>query len=167
MNTLLKETLKKEPSEELFYFFKHDGSLNFEKKIVSGIILHERKYNKRKLKSEKTIIRDSIVRSIKDYKNSPQLIKKLKNKVRRNIIFGIIITTLINSMSFIIDNTRFKSISLTDNYTWLITILGLLAFIIYSIATYNKKVNEAINTSKEDYKLMVNRLEIIDKRWDF
>jgi len=167
MNSALKKYLEKETSEELFYFFKHDGSLNFEKKVVSGIILNERRYNKRKMKSEKALIRNSIVDSIKDYTYSPQLVYKLKAKLTRSIIYGVLISLLFYFLPYGFNYVKGESIALSNDYTLLVTIIFLSSFVLYQIITYNKKISNLVNQSNKDYELQKSRLEILDMMWQF
>ena len=167
MNSSLKKYLEKEPSEELFYFFKHDGSLNFEKKVVSGIILNERRYDKRKLKSEKAIIRKSLVSSIKDYEYSPQLVPKLKAKLVKSIIYGILVSLIVYLLPYGFSYVKGESIMLSNNYTLLVTGIAFSSFVLYQIITYNKRISSLVKQSSKDYKLQKSRLEILDNKWQF
>ena len=167
MNSNLKKYLDKESSEELFYFFKHDGSLNFEKKIVSGVILHERRYDKRKLKSEKAIIRKSLVSSIKDYEYSPKLVSKLNTKLTMSIIYGVMISLIVYLLPYGYSYVKGESVTLSNNYTLLVTGVAFFSFVLYQIITYNRRINNLVKQSSKDYELQKSRLEIIDNKWQF
>jgi len=167
MDSDLKKYLEKEPSEELFYFFKHDGSLNFEKKIVSGVILSERRYDKRKMKSEKAIIRNSIVNSIVNYEHSPQLVSKLKAKLKMSIVYGILISLIVYLLPYGFSYVKGESITLSNNYTLLVTGIAFFSFILYQIITYNRRINNLVKQSSEDCELQKSRLEILDNMWHF
>ena len=56
----VKKYLELETSDNLFYFFKSNGILDFNKKIIAGIILYERDYDTQILHSEKLKIKESI-----------------------------------------------------------------------------------------------------------
>jgi len=167
MNNNIKRYLGKKPSEELFYFFKHDGSLNFEKKIVSGVILSERRYDKRKMKSEKATIRSSIVKSIKDYEHSPQLVSKLKSKLTMSIVYGILISLIVYLLPYGFSYVKGESITLSGDYTLVVTAILLSSYILYQIITYNRRINNLVKQSSEDCDLQKSRLEILDNMWHF
>lgn len=49
MNTTLENTLNSEQSDRLFFYFRHDGANDFEKKVIAGKILNERGFDRNKL----------------------------------------------------------------------------------------------------------------------
>lgn len=164
MNRELVKSLEAETSEKLFYYFKHDGAINFEKRIIAGIILHDRRYDKNTLSKEKELITESITDSLNINKNKDYLESKNKKKVNRTIFFGLgylSFFTLLNMKDYIIDNEKF------DWFYLLIMIVLGVAFIIYKILTYNKTLNNLIKADIENNELLEFRLKLIENKWDF
>lgn len=163
MNQSLQKSLEKESSRELFYNFKHDGLLNFEKKIVSGIILHERNYSIHSLKREKSIIVNSINDQISDYKNSSKSAAKNRNKAKRAIILSVL--SAIIGLLLLFKDYFFKPLEFS--YSSLMIILFFVFTVGYSIYTYDKKVQRGIQADIDDCKLLEQKLIIIKREWDF
>jgi hypothetical protein len=164
MNRELVKSLEAETSEKLFYYFKHGGAINFEKRIIAGIILHDRGYDKNTLSKEKELITESITDSLNVNKNKDYLESKNKKKVNRTIFFGLgylSFFTLLNMKDYIIDNEKF------DWFYLLIMIVLGVAFIIYKILTYNKTLNNLIKADIENNELLEFRLKLIENKWDF
>jgi len=86
MNQELFNHLNKESTEKLFYNFKHDGLLDFEKKIISGKILYLRNYNLLKLKEEKSLIVESIKSLIRGYISYSAIAYEKKRIVIKSIL---------------------------------------------------------------------------------
>jgi len=164
MNRELVKSLEAETSEKLFYYFKYDGAINFEKRIIAGIILHDRGYDKNTLSKEKELITESITDSLNVNKNKDDLKSKNKKKVNRTIFFGLgylSFFTLLNMKDYIIDNEKF------DWFYLLIMIVLGVAFIIYKILTYNKTLNNLIKADIKNNELLEFRLKLIENKWDF
>lgn len=163
MNESLYKSLKKETTKELWYNFKHDGLMNFEKKIVSGNILYQRKYSVHLLRSEKAIIVNSIINQIRDYNNVDKTIKKNRSKVKSRIITGSIGFLFVLSMLIIDYFFKEKMI----NYSSIVGISLGLAFLFYSIYTFEKKIKQGIKADMEDLKILKEKLRIIEHEWNF
>ncbi len=164
MNKELSKSLEQSSTEDLFFLFKHDGAINFEKRIIAGIILHDRGYDKNTLSKEKEIITKSITGSLNANKNKDYLESKNKKKVNRTIFFGLgylSFFTLLSMKDYILDNEKF------DWFYLLIMIVLGVTFIIYKILTYNKTLNNLIKADIENNELLEFRLKLIENKWDF
>lgn len=163
MNKELKFYLKKETTEELFYNFKHDGLLNFEKKLMSGAILFERKYSTHKLRKEKSKIINDIKSTIATYNNKETLVEKKKKSMNRNILWGILglpVSLLPVGLDYIY-GTSFSGKSI------LFSSLIYLFFVLLNVLNYNKRIQKYIKDSEEDSQLLKSRLQLIENYWDF
>ncbi|MDD4375033.1 MAG: hypothetical protein PHG67_14065 [Bacteroidales bacterium] len=77
----LENAMNSEDSEKLFFYYKHDGAIDFEKKIIAGKILNERGFDRQKLLDEKQLIIGSIMDQIRCYANTDHLLSKNKRKI--------------------------------------------------------------------------------------
>jgi len=163
MDRELIKSLETETSEKLFYLFKHDGAIDFEKKIIAGNLLNERSFDKAKLLNEKEIIVDSILSELKMSESSDYLEKKSRKELNKNLYFWL---------SFLM---IFLSIELVDHWTdmnfefnsHLIIILAGLIFFTYRAITYKKELGILINSGVKNNELLRLRLRLIKKEWDF
>ena len=64
MNTELEKFMNSESSENLFFYFKHDGAIDFQRKVIAGKVLNERGFDRNKLIEEKQLIVGSIEEQI-------------------------------------------------------------------------------------------------------
>ncbi len=85
----LENAMSSEDSEKLFFYFKHDGAIDFEKKIIAGKILNERGFDRKKLLDEEQLIIGSIKDQISSYENTNLLIAKNKRKINKGIFLGL------------------------------------------------------------------------------
>ncbi|MBI9033898.1 MAG: hypothetical protein JEZ03_05445 [Bacteroidales bacterium] len=164
MNKELIKSLEAETSEKLFYYFKHDGAINFEKKIIAGRILNEREYDKTILSQEKSNIANSITNSLKINEDLDYLTKKSKKQSNRNIAMGL------GYLSFFLilgmKDYWFNKEDIDWLYLLIMISLGL-TFIVYKIVTYKKTLNDFIREDVENNELLRFRLKLIETEWDF
>lgn len=164
MNKELSKSLEQNSTVDLFFLFKHDGAINFEKKIIAGIILNERGYDKDTLSSEKELITKSITESLDITENKDYLEKKNKKKSNRAIFLGLgylSFFTLFGMRDYIFNNEKIDWF-----YLSIMFMLGMI-FIIYKILTYNKTLNNFINADIENNELLRFRLKLIKNEWRF
>lgn len=162
MDKELIKSLDTETSEKLFYFFKHDGSIDFEKKIIAGNLLHKRGFDKTKLSDEKEIIVNSIRNELKISESSDYLEKKSRKELNKSLYFWLGFTILFFSIEFI-DHWK-GNFELTSS---LIIILTGLTFLSYKAITYKKQLGKLINSGIKNNELLRLRLRIIQKEWPF
>ena len=167
MNKQLLESLKQETTEELFYFFKHDGLMNFEKKIVAGIILKQRRYNIRVLKIEREKIRCSLENVIKKNTNTNGLVLDAKNRVIKEIVLGVPISLSYYGIKFIAHYSQVGFVTYQFSIIDLIPILSFVAFTVYKILTYDKRVSRKIDSAMQDYEIQKSKLEMLEREWKF
>lgn len=164
INKELLNTMKLESSEELFYFFKYDGSIDFEKKLIAGVILSARNFNKHALKNEKKKLID-LYRENSTYISKDTIREKHTKKLRKKILIGIIaafIATIIALIGLYDGNNI--------NFQWRdITITYLLFTVppIIQIILFNRRLNSKVNEEFKDQELNRKRLDLIDKYWKF
>ena len=164
MNEELKNALKNENSDKLFYYFKHDGAIDFEKKIIAGKILHGRGYDQNKLFEEKQLITDSIEDRISSYENTNDLTAKNKRKINRGIFLGLGYLSaflLIGLKGYIAGEEPLDWIAIA------VMILLTLVFIVYKLVTYGSKLEDMLQKDMNDKELQKLRLQLIDREWDF
>lgn len=164
MHTELEKFMNSESSENLFFYFKHDGAVDFERKVIAGKILNERGFDKRKLIEEKKKIVDSINEHIKLYDNARHLTTKNKRKVNREYFVSLALMTLITIValkSYIMNEEPFDWIVIS------VFSLFLLILIIYKLMTYKTKLKHLIELDMNDKELLKFRLYFIEKEWSF
>ncbi len=164
MNKELLESFKTKSSDDLFYYFKHDGAINFEKKLIAGIVLKEKGYDKRKLSQEKTLIVESINSQLKASEAQDGIHNKASKKASRKLMFTI------GYFIFLIAYGLKDYLYAEKEMNWIkfSVLLGIgILFIAYNIITYPKKVNQLVKDEKENNELLRNRLKLIDEHWLF
>ena len=163
MNTTIKKSLEQESTDELFFYFKHNGTYNFEKKLIAGKLLKERGFDTQILQKEKQLTIEKLQANLKKGETPDLLLRKSKQQVFRNMLswFGFIFV--------------FLSLEIFDNITnpeksWESTgiIFAIsLTFISYSFITYKKNVNKLMYDGAKNNELLRLRLSYIDKEWVF
>ena len=164
MNRELEKSLEKETSEKLFFYFKHDGAIDFEKKIIAGRILNEREYDKTILSQEKSNITNSITNRLKTNEDLDYLMKKSKKQSNRNIAMGLGYLSF-----FLILGMKGYWFNKEDiDWLYLLIMISLgLTFIVYKIVTYKTTLNDLIRADVENNELLRFRLKLIETEWDF
>ena len=164
MNTELEKFMNSEKTENLFFYFKHDGAIDFQKKVIAGKILSERGFDKNKLVEEKEIIVDSIKDQIKIYENISLSTAKNKRKINREYFLSLGLTTIIIILGlkgYIMNEEPFNWIVIS------IFALLLLLLIFYKLMTYKTKLKHLMELDVNDKELLKFRLYFIEKEWDF
>ncbi|WP_321282215.1 hypothetical protein [Marinifilum fragile] len=163
MNTALKKSLEQESTDELFFYFKHDGAYNFEKKIIAGTLLKERGFNKQILQEEKQLYIEELQTDLKEGATPGLLLKKSKQKVIRKMLGWLVMFLL------------FLSIEIVDNFAqadkdWksmgIVLTIGL-SMLVYSFFFYKKHINKLMHEGAKNNELLRLRLSYIQKEWDF
>ena len=164
MNADLETLMNSEETEKLFFYYKHDGAIDFEKKVIAGKILNERSFDKKKLLEEKQMIIDSIKDTIKEYENKKNLTTNNKKKINKGIFFGL------GYISFFIIAGLKGFIMQKEPFDWVrISIMTLLVivFIAYKLVTYKTKLSDLLELDMKDKELLKFRLQLIEKEWSF
>lgn len=164
MEKTLEQYMQEETTEQLFYYFKHDGPLNFEKRLIAGKILKERGYDYRSLKQEKGIIVDALKLGIRDYENIDKSKDAIRKKLNGSIAFGLAypvfwlmydyIKSIVNDEPFVFTGSIF-------------VISALILYSFYSFFTYQRKVQKMEASNKEDLDIKKLRLSLIERDWHF
>ena len=166
MNPALKKQLEKENDEELFFFFKSDGSLDFEKKIIAGIILQERKYDRKVLQGEKDIILKAYKDRIQENKNSDNIIHKKKKEVRNSAFFALA-TLIITGMVYWQKDNGMSLKNQPPGYVYILVALLFVGLYVYRLLSYKDRVSQLVEAEKENTIILVKRVDIIDREWVF
>jgi len=164
MNEELIKSLEQETDEDLFYYFKHDGAIDFEKKMIAGKILYDRGYNKAKLVQEKALIVNPIKEQLKKSEDSNYLAKKNSKKMNLRILLGLLIIFLFSIKETVLPLFNDKPIDTV--YLSIIISVGFV-YIAYKILTYKKTLQDLINTDLENNDLLKFRLDLIEREWKF
>ena len=164
MTTELEKFLNSEESDKLFFYFKHDGAVDFQKKVIAGKILNERAYDRKKLLEEKKLIVDSIKDQLRSYENTNHVRAKNKRKINREYFFNLVLIILI-----IIIGLKGYIMS-GEPVNWIVISLMLLlvlVFIVYKLMTYKTKLNHLLELELNNKELLKFRLQFIEKEWNF
>jgi len=166
MNQELKKQLQKENDEELFFFFKSDGSLDFEKKMIAGILLQERQYDKKLLQAEKNIILESYQKRIQENKNSDNIINKKRKEVRNSAVFAVA-TLVITAMIYW---QKYNGRSLEKQpptYVYIAIAVLFVGLFVYRLVNYKDQVAKLVEAEKENTEILKKRVQVIEKEWSF
>lgn len=160
----LENAMNSEDSEKLFFYYKHDGAIDFEKKIIAGNILNERGFDRQKLLDEKQMIIGSIKDQIGFYENTDHIIAKNKRKINKGIFWGlgyIIFFVMIGQTGFLFNHQPIDWIGFS------VMSLLVLIFITYKLMTYKAKLNQLFAFDMREKELLKLRLQFIEKEWSF
>lgn len=166
MDSNLYNSMKNKTDENLFFYFKHDGSYNFQKKIVAGIILHERKYNKAKLISEKEKILINLKKNTNHFFDNGTLKQKHKAKIRKELKFMAIAAYCLMSANLIYRIIR-DGFNTAHGYMYAFYCIILLAFILHKVISFNKSLSKKVKAKENSFKQHNIRLETINREWKF
>jgi len=166
MATALENALNSEESERLFFYFKHDGAIDFEKKVIAGKILSERGFDRNKLLEEKKIIIDSIRHQISAFENA-DLLTKNKRKINKRILFGLAYISLFIVIGLKDIVLKEASLGRADWIGVSVMILLALTYIVYKLITYKTKLKQLMAIDKKEKELLKFRLQFIEKEWNF
>ena len=164
MTTELEKFLNSEESEKLFFYFKHNGAIDFQKKVIAGKILNERGYDRKKLVKEKHLIIDSINDELRSYENADHIRAKTRRKINREYFLNLVL------MIFIIIVGLRGYIMNGEPVNWIVIsvmMLLVLVFIAYKLMTYKTKLNHLLELELNNKELLKFRLQFIEKEWNF
>ena len=153
-------------TEELFFYFKHDGGIDFNKKLAAGKILLERKYNTKKLRRERDIIVNSIKKDIAAFKDKSGLEESISKQHKKNIIYSIVKSLPIIALAIYLYFEEIKKEN-SNEYVFIIGILLLIAMVVYRVYTIRKKLKEIIASTEEDNQTQKQKLDLIAEEWTF
>lgn len=160
----LRKYLTELPDEELFDYFKHDGALDFQKKIAAGQILHERGYDKTVLNEEKRKIVADIQAVIAQYDNPETVVNRNKKKLRWNLYY------IIGLYILLVLSTVLRGRHNGAPFDWLSfgILTGLVALILIVRAfKYNSALAKSIQKDYDDLELQRTRMGLIEEAWSF
>lgn len=166
MNTTLENTLNSEQSDRLFFYFRHDGAIDFEKKVIAGKILNERGFDRNKLLKEKKLLSDSIRHQISAFENVNLLVKN-KRKINKRILFGLVYISLFMVIGLKDIVLTGESLKRADWIGILIMVLLALTYIVYKLVTYKTKLKQLMASDNKEKELLKLRLQFIEKEWNF
>ncbi len=158
-----ENALAKKSNEELFFFFKHDGSIDFPKKLAAGKILYNRKYDRRKLAEEKKKITDELNKEIEICINPEKIKREHKAQLKKNLIWSLILTIVVATITIINSNQLVSSI-LTELAMISASIIAM-PFIRYLWG--NRSLQKKLREGKRNLQVLESRLEIIEQEWPF
>lgn len=163
MNEELIKSMASESSKELFDYFKHNGVLDFERRIVAGKLLHERGFYKSKLQEEKNKVVEDINSTIEAYGSESNRLKKNKRKAFKS--FGNAAGILIGF--FLIDAFEYYRTGEFDtgNLGFYLG-LGSVVFI-GTLVFYKRNLRRLMIADEKDLELQYLRLKVIENEWEF
>ncbi|MDE5419600.1 hypothetical protein L3049_16535 [Labilibaculum sp. DW002] len=166
MNQELKKYLESETSDKLFYYFKFEGLLDFNKKIVAGTVLHERNYDTKILISEKSKLQESLKRQIAEFEDRSVFEYKIRKEQKKSLIHSLIFTVTIVSF-YIYWYFELPDNRMTPTYLLIACNITFSLLMIYKLMSFKKSINYEIKRAEQDCKLQKQKLEIIDQEWKF
>lgn len=166
MTTTIENALNSEQSDRLFFYFRHDGAIDFEKKVIAGKILNERGFDKRKLLEEKKLLTDSIRHQISAFE-SANLLAKNKRKINKKILFGLAYISLFIAIGLKDILLKEESFERADWIGISIMVLLALTYIVYKLVTYKTKLKQLMASDNKEKELLKFRLQFIEKEWNF
>ncbi|MCL3782172.1 hypothetical protein EMN47_17425 [Prolixibacteraceae bacterium JC049] len=158
-NELLNET-----SQDLFYYFKHDTLVDFQKKLVSGILLHERGYNNKELQQEKALNLGKVNSYLKYLGSASDIEVNQRVKVRKAIINRMFIFVLSFVTFFVLHVFVFKH---EIESTTFIPLGAVIVYFAFAIFQYNNTVNKNITEDLRQLDIQRKRLKWMEKYWAF
>ncbi|MCL3782174.1 hypothetical protein EMN47_17435 [Prolixibacteraceae bacterium JC049] len=167
MDERLYSLFQEETTNDLFYKFKHDGSLNFDHKIVAGALLYERNYELKSLQEEKRLIIAKLKQQLQDLGSPSEIEEAIRKKTKRSLIASIV------GFTFSLGTIYFAPIHKIDSSELIKqALLGLnLLAIVYTIVRFEKRVGKRVdkklNKKMKELKLYQKRLNDIEVNWHF
>ncbi|ALO15213.1 hypothetical protein L21SP5_01567 [Salinivirga cyanobacteriivorans] len=165
-NTLQNSALEKRTTEELLFFFAHDGSIDFSKKLAAGKILYDKKYDRHKLAEEKKKIKDDIRQQITNDCNPKNIEADHKKELIRNIFWSLALVVFVNSLTIVSNKGTDTFINdLIIELTLTTAIIMAMPFIrhIFKHNTLKNKLEEC----QRNRELLEHRLLKIEQEWPF
>ncbi len=160
----LRELLGSEDSETLFSIIKHDDSIDFDKKLVAGRILHERSYDTHKLREEKNRLIKSLEERVNAYNNYPLHVARNKKVVRTEFLFSLAYVSLFLLIGL------WQNIFSSEQIEWFsvsILLALTLAFVAYKAATFKRRLKLLHDADKKDREVLRCRLYHLNNEWAF
>ncbi|HKK59169.1 MAG TPA: hypothetical protein VJ937_06805 [Salinivirga sp.] len=159
-------TFTQKSTTDLLFFFKHEGSIDFSKKLAAGKILYERKYDRRKLAEEKKKIKDDIRQQITNDCNPKNIEADHKKELIRNIFWSLALVVFVNSLTIVSNkgtDNFFNDLIIELTLTTIIILAMPFIRHIFKTNTLKKKLEEC----KRNRLLLENRLQKIEQEWPF
>lgn len=163
MNTTLKKSLEQESTDELFFYFRHDGAYNFEKKIIAGKLLKERGFDRQILQKEKQLCIEELQADLKEGETPGLLFKKSQQEVFRKLLSWLVMFLLFMSIEIVVNVTQAEK----DWESMGIVFAIGLSLLAYSFFFYKKHINKLMHEGAKNNELLRLRLSYIQKEWDF
>lgn len=164
INHAIKDALQAENDDALFYCFKHDGAIDFNRKLAAGVILHERGYALDALVHEKNLIINDTQQEIEQYSNASLLAKKNRKQLSKKI-WG----ALGYGSAFVV--LELKDLLWGDgdvNWIMLSVIVGMVAlFIGYRLYRTPQLLAKLMQTDAENLELLNFRMNALRHAWKF
>jgi hypothetical protein len=166
MQEQIKKHFETLSNDELFYYFKFDGALDFNKKIVAGKVLFERAYDSTLLNTEKQKLKESIEKQIAEFEDKTNLEIRIRKEQKRGLV-GIIFSALATLTVYALCYFDASEMKTTLKY------LLIAAFIIFPLSwinrirNFNKGIQEEMEQAKKDNRIHHQKLEKIEKEWQF
>ncbi|MCT4636369.1 MAG: hypothetical protein N4A72_01560 [Bacteroidales bacterium] len=165
MNNELKQVLDKKTDDKLFYLFKHDGVMDFKRKLAAGVILNQRGYNKQKLRHERDKIIADLNNRIDTFSKPMQRAEKYRRNIRNNIIIAAAIA-IIYITTIILWRYFYAKEPIINNST-IIVLLLFIAMLMYRILNRSRSLRKLMKSDIKDLKIYRSRIAAINKNWRF
>ncbi|GEM_PF-4891721 len=165
MNNELKKSLNRDTDNNLFYLFKHDGSIDFERKIVAGVILNQRGYNKYNLRKEREKIVAELNKKVDEYSKPMKQADKHRRDIRNSIIAAAITAVVYPIINILLQ--YFDTEKPFINTSTIAVLLMFAVMLTYRIFTRSKELKKLMNSDLKDLKIYKSRIAAIDQNWNF
>ncbi len=162
MNKEIIKSFDEKSDAELFDFFKHDGPLNFEKRIIAGCILKERRYNNQKLLKERALTVTAIKDNIKEHGMTEKIEARNRKKINLSTLWSFVQLVALSALSYYMYQNGTTNLWLL--YVPVAVGLGSLA---YNVLTSSGRLKKLMDFDKENVDLLKYRLQLIEREWQF
>jgi len=166
LNKDLYNLMNTKDSEELFSHYKHDGFVDFDKRLVAGKILFERGFDNARLKSEKQKILIDIYTTIENCSNVKDLLNKNRRKIRKQCSYKIGTLGFVLIFGLLSYFGIIKYISIPFNKVWI-----LMAYVLFTLLavlyTLRGRVMPKVDEEVQDARLLQKQISLINEYWQF
>ncbi|MDA3865534.1 MAG: hypothetical protein PF489_02165 [Salinivirgaceae bacterium] len=158
--------MESKTTEELFFYFKHDGSIDFPKKLAAGKLLYSRKFDRKLLAEEKRKIIENIHAEMKECESPDSIEQNYRKAVRKNVIVSLSIMT---ALAVVYAGWHFYRTGGTENmFTQLpYDALSVVVLPVWRYVWVNRLVVKKVRNAKRNYRLLQARLNTIETEWSF
>ena len=158
-----QNTFNQKSTQDLLFFFKHDGSIDFNKKLIAGKELFNRKYDRHKLSEEKNKIIQGIKSELKQYGNPEHIKNQHKKDLYKNLAWAFALNILIISVKIFSSEEINKALG----YELLTITSGIILLPIIHFLWRTRILKKKLDEGIRNKAVLEDRLNTMEKEWPF